>query len=86
MSLITQLDKLCNIEKLSIIDMKLFIYLHRYCKRTNFIPAHRIIAAELKCNTLSITNSYNRLIERGIIKETRKKKIGHSYCYEFEFI
>jgi hypothetical protein len=86
MSILSQLDRLLNIEKMSLIDMKLYIYLHKHCKRNNFIPAFKFVAKDLRCSVGALNKSYQRLIEHNIIKETRKKKIGHSYCYEFEFI
>lgn len=85
MSILTQLDILCNVKKLNIIDIKFYLYLHKHCKRSGFIPAFAQVARELKCSTGAINNSYIRLIEHNVIIELRKKKIGYSYCYEFEF-
>lgn len=86
MGLLTQLDRLCNIEKLSVIDIKFYLYLHKHCKRSGFIPGFTLIAKELKCNVGSLYKSYERLKDHKIISEQRKKKIGYSWCYEFEFV
>ena len=86
MGLLKQLDKLCNIEKLNIVDFRFYLYLHKHCKRSGFITAFTQVARELKCSSGAINKSYQRLIDHNIIIEQRKKKIGYSWCYEFEFI
>jgi hypothetical protein len=84
-TLIKQLYKMSECRELSKLDIRFYIYLQVNCKKHGFIPPFYGVAKELKVLSLSLRNSYDRLVKHELIREIRREKIYNGWGIYFEF-
>lgn len=85
MTLIKQLYKMSECRALAKLDIRFYIYLQTHCKKYGYIPPLNGVAKELKVQSISLRQSYERLIKHELIKEIKREKIYNGWGIYFEF-
>lgn len=79
-----QLELFMRNRRLSKLDTRVYIYLYLNNRKNKILTPYNV-AGELGVSTQSVVQSYQRLIETGLIIEKSKVKVRQHWVYDFEF-